>query len=442
MKWVLLILFASCGEHTVPPVLDFSEKFNSQEEVRLEQFIEDVDELEKINGMLSFSPEGTARVPIEIEFSNRPNFNELIFKMLTTKRTEDNFNEWSRIRFKTPQNIPPLKGSLVLNLNFISLPQKNPSSLWLVDGLNKRKLSQWNSFLKITLTAKELEDILKGPAYLALFNEWIEEKGDIITKRTYRVHYSDGQENKVYYVSKLLPYQDFVRFIDIVNFQNLTHEDPFFLHGYSNEEQWWNRELNESKKVLIKASRDRIIHAYQNNLSSYKNILDRENGKAKQSLKIKKTKEGKFYLKIRGQKTVRSVAENNFSRFHIRRYNRWTCTYFSRVIQDKKTIDISEEDLNELRLKIDNVSVRLDEAFFKSSGKDELGAYWTLGFMIAGESIELGLHKQPAWTYTKTGLYDYQCERNLQPLESIDPILTNSEEQMRLSLESWVEKPE
>lgn len=455
MKWLMILLLISCG-HETPPAKNLSDVDGDQiigeNEVQdgVAEYVAEPEMLGEIKGMLSFKANFKL---VEIPFTNSHDLHADTLMMLTKSlkalKKEDYFSEWSRLRHaKLPEFVTD---KAHYEINFTFERQTNiDASIYLNSGKAERKISQWGHHLSVSLSKAEIDGLIKGEAYFFLKSnsrpQLYDHATESIKRKTYRVYFNDGENSKIFYVSKKLPFEELIKKWNLPEPQALGTPGSVLAQGIALS--WWSRDLGEYDKVLAFTSPSKISAAYKEGFTHTKMTLQRNNGTLVNSLKINKSKDARIILKIYAAKSQRTFAEavtqqkrssgggkegNNDSYY---------CYWHSRTVQSEVTSPVALEEIWEnLILKNEKGltdTTTLDLTFIE--GSDERGQFTEMIMNYPGEYLEIGLVPTDAASYVTTGTYHSYCAHYRDKAKGIATAQTNYEGHFTLELDTYVEK--
>lgn len=448
MKWLLIVLVLYSCKHINPPKQDLGDSdgdlIRNNEEVTVEnKFIADYSPLGGMKGIMSFKLDGKK---VELPFTNGKDLKLESFQLLLQNkklsRNEPYFAEHTYLRPASFEG--ELTNANQVNVRLIfDLSSEKPEKLTLVSDKGEMEVGKWAQIMEFTLSSSDFIQVLKGNFRFNLVKSSKKaEKEDTIIEKTYRVFYHDGLESKVFYVSKEFSFERFMELHKILDVIDIT---KFPVHSLeeSSHENWWVKSVNNSDKVLVKASPKSLKESYLSYFKKTEGLIERLNGKSSSVVSLPSKNEAMVWLKLRVERSFKKFIEFAKSK-RVHRGRRdgegsdITCTDHYRVVDSYESVAVTEEDLlSNISLEVNGVPSRLNtiENLELTQMSDELGPYWEVVFQANGEQLSLSLDSLPDSTYVETGIYAANCRGRNVTLE-------NHENKFSVKYESYIEKLE
>jgi hypothetical protein len=457
MKWLLILLLVSCGKNKMPEAVDLNDNDGDQIPNHLEvdesKNIANFVPVDEVNGEMSFFLGNVVKQELILKISNKRDILAESLDILTRSELkqvpEEFFSEWSKITIELPVKLPELPDR-IFDLNLSFLPSKSsPDYILLIKGQEYIKLGDFSPNMKLKLTMKDLDLLLKGDAHLAfgkrtMVQNYVDSQPiqQTIREKTYRVFLNDGDKASILYVAKDYSFNDFLKsrgLNNVINFQNINAFQYNELQA-----QWFYRHLPTGDMVLVKTDQVSMLSSY---LKNYKKIdfnLQRINGNQINSLQINKSPLAMVQLKIRPTQTKRTFREyQDRSLWMIGGGDsKWTCINYHRAIDSEVQVQPSmDEILSNLLFRLNGVTASLAEVDHSISMKDdENGQYLLVSLPKLPESLEVYLQTNANNTFVSTGQYDLNCPKGYPVRGSVSVVPTNIEGHLTLTLEAYVEK--
>jgi hypothetical protein len=455
MKWLLILLLVSCGKNEMPKAIDLNDNDGDQiiNEKDENKNIADFVPVGEVNGEMSFFLGNVVKQELFFKISNKRDILTESLDILTRSELkqvpEEFFSEWSKITIELPVKFPELTDR-IFDLNLSFLPSKSsPDFVLLIKGQEYIKVGDFSPNMKLKLTMKDLELLLKGEAHLAfgkrtMLQHYVDSQPiqHTIREKTYRVLLNDGEKASILYVAKDYPFNNFLKSRGLKSVMNFQDINPF---QYSESQvQWFYRHLPNGDKVLVQTDKSSMLVSY---LKNYKKIdfnLQRVNGNQINSLQINKNPLAMVQLKIRPIQTKRTFREyQDRSNWMIGRGDsKWTCVNYHRAIDTEVQVQTSmDEILSNLLFRLNGVTATLAEVDHSISLKeDENGQYLLVSLPKLPEVLEVYLQTNANNTFVFTGQYDLSCPKGYPVRGSVSVVPTNIEGHLSLILEAYVEK--
>jgi len=450
MKWLILILFISCGKHESPSAIDLRDEdgdqiLNYMEASQEQKHIANFETLGAIKGTLKIHHLN----PVEIKFSNEASEKTKALKTITGRDNDlshrDYFSEWNDLKLRGSKDSLNLEHKIyILDLNFDS-PGVKPDELYLVDGNERTLLGNWIQSMRITLSHDKVLRILSGKSHFSLKKKLPEVFKDYMTpdqsikEKTYRVFLFDGKKSTVYYVSKDLPFENFkhLKGVDIAN--TYAEDEIFFNASKVNIQAWYERKFKNGDQALVYSYPHQLKEILLNRFEYKKNIIQRTNGIPHAPLTLPSSK-GSVYLRVKGMKTQRQFKES----VHPRRYHRGGslreegyyayCDHHIREVSSELNTPATLNDfMKELEMTMGEIE-RLEEYAFSES------AIWELKIRSYNQGASLNVHPLPPTNNVITGEYKTLCANNEGAGALMPAQKTSIEGNLVFEIESYVEK--
>ncbi|HXH29917.1 MAG TPA: hypothetical protein VNJ01_03825 [Bacteriovoracaceae bacterium] len=465
MHWIIFFLLISCGKQKTPALKDLNDSdgdqiVNEDERSEIDKYVANVKSVKRISGSVRFYEGKT----LEFEFSNQTDLRKAILQLATEPRNslreEVYFTEWSRLRF-SPDTFEALSQEFY-HLNFaFNFSEDLPLELILVRQDSQVSYGAVSSSMNLEFTKGDLKDLLTGRSFLHISSSdysspyYRVKKEDSIKEQTYRIFFSGDKETKVYYVSKELPLEKFLSYLNVPSSSDPEKFDFFFSSDLKAINQWWLRKVGKSDVVLALASMPELSRAFVSTLSTSSKVVSRANGVPQTSFIINKPAGSKLFLRIRP-----TISQNVFKETHplgdyylprspftsglwsmsprsyLQKCVNHTRTNAGEVILQPKLADFTDGvtfSSGKNDISADVRKRRLEEKF------DQSGVYWEMMLETKTDMVEMSVTNLPAATFVKTGIFDIKCPVRLLDLK-INPGLTNNEREFKMNVEAFIEK--
>jgi len=309
----ILILVIACGKHEMPEKQDLRDSdgdqiSNNLEAEGIDKYIADVTPF-KVQAELKIQ-QGIAAIKIHsLLLENNTNLaafsKDLMVKHPKKLPIDDYFSEFSVLRIQNKfEPIPVTEEETPIKIQFDNMKgQIKNLSLLLSD--KKIFLGSWEDTIQLKLKKNHLMAILKGEAFLALsknikLNSYAEQtQEESIKEKTYRVFMDNGNEVKIYYVSKELSFKDFLKHLKVDMYKMIEDQNLLSKGIQSDLPEWWVKSFNNSDKVVINADLRSLSEHYFLGFKKSGAAINRKNGYSDKLITIKKELEGKALVKIR-----------------------------------------------------------------------------------------------------------------------------------------------
>ncbi len=444
MKFLILMLFISCG-HETPPEKDLADSDGDQirnyleESSDLKKYTASTKPFKKMKAKLSFRANTQL---VTLEMSNVSDLEKITHSLMTKRKDlmkkEDFFDEWSKLRPMNPDLGLKLLGKIYEVTLLFDDSDENPDSI----QLNGSHLADFKKEVKVYLTGKIIEDLLNSRTFLTLARKdsdrvWSADSD--IRKKTYRVYWNDGNGSQIFYVSKELPLEKFLQLNGILNYQ------PFSEYGtlsWNDESKgWWIRDLGAGDWVVIASSERELAEAREKNFDKSTHEVQRLNGQGKGILNLVKAPEARLFLKIRGWKSLNTYRERVTTSVRGAGHQEGTqkCWHWHRdVLPSGDLLITTEEILSSILLATGSKIIPASDLRASAlEGLDEQGSYLELMIDSTETNFSLQLPSLPATTFTRTGVYQWECEAIARETGGKR---TNDEGHFHLSVSAYIEK--
>ncbi len=456
MKILLIaLLLLSCGKKEEPKALDYSDSDGDQRLNHLEQGLDkhvaNFEGLGPVDGILRIHGDRL----LETEFTNQHPLGDRIADLLVRSENRimaDGFlDENSRLHLvqKFPSNASSTNVTQ-LSIRF-SGASAQADELILVTTEARVLIAKWAREMKFNLSAEQLRALTRGDAYLAVRRRpargkfFSEDAEQSIREKSYRVYLHDGNTGSAYYVSRELPFEEFLRAKEIAPFV-VTSEDTFFFSDpLVPEEGWFLRELRNGDRIVMHSRFDELRARFLSRFTAHRIVLERINGVPTSSLALGNSAGAKVYLRIRsGEQVTRRFKEFREVRTHAQKEGSREgsggayvdCTHFLRKIDDEQ---MKSTTLAEFMTHLVNGVEFLAKATV-TDGVDAHGGYWEVMLDNLSPQKELTLSSRAEDTFTVTGEYRNNCRGKVRSRRGDARERVNSEGKLSFLLESYVEK--
>ncbi len=446
MKWFILLILISCG-HDSPPAQDTADSDGDQ----IPNYLESSDELKKYTASVTPFAEMKATLSfkadlkvITVDLSNESDLYKTSYTLLTKRHDllnkEGHFSEWATLRTSTvvPQLSLPEKAYEV-TLRFQD-SKEFPDHILLGENL----LSDFQPVMKFHLQRKDLEEVLSSKTFLSMRRKgaetpWSQDAN--VRQRTYRVFWNDGKTTNVYYVSRELTLERFLLLMKVTHPRYV--EDEGKLSWHDENKDWWVRDLGNQDKVVVKASEKDIAKEREKNFVKILQEVTRTNGKMTKVTRIEKHPDARLILKLRGTREARTFKEavRTFKRSGGHEEGPMNCYEWSRSIVSSGSLRLSSEEiLNTIKVQSELKAFSSQElAASAIEASDDEGPYLEVALETSDKAIQLTIPDRPYTTYTRTGVYQYECDAIPRKTGGD---LTNDEGHFGLRVDAYIEKLE
>lgn len=274
--------------------------------------------------------------------------------------------------------------------------------------------------LKLTLSQDEILKLNSG-SLEATFSGEYEKRIKEIQDKTYKVIYVSSHSSNLFYVSKNLSFQRFLkeRKLDIP--KEMPLKDLFFLKDNS-EGALWKRQIGEDI-ILFEGTLHDLHLAYLKNFNVFSSQLTRTNGQGiSESVKLKAS--GKSFLRLKGESTNR-----NF----LKTVAHYGCNESGTVVTS--TAHSESPKLLSLNAIKENIVVLNPESMKYYQLDNDL----IVDPPASLNSLNLGLTQRPEETFEES---NYQIETCFLGRENIikHPERLNREVEFKLNITTYLEK--
>lgn len=466
MKWILfLALITACGKHQQPSPQDIGDSdgdqiVNKDEANTLAKYIAEIVSIEEVIVSMSILSGRHLLTKQEISLNNRFDIEsysrELILRNRKTLKKENHFSEWSLLRIQKKVDLN-LEDSALFDIKLKFHEMKNtPHNLFFVSSDETVKLSSWSKNISLTLSKNKIEAILRGEAHFALGREnhrphyYLANQEQTIHDKTYRVFMNNGNSTTIYYVSKELHLEDFLKMMKIGLFDYIDQENLLTTRNKSSGSRWWVRDIDENNKVVLKDTLQSLKDSYMKGFSKQNIKVARTNGVIKNKLTISKNTSARFMVKIYGLKAM------NIFKLSKKKES-WRscggggkegdggcrptqCQVHYRTIERtlSGTIDY-QEVLDNLMITSGGKFLYIDELNAELTlGEDKKGPFLEMIFDTDLETLEVSLINKDKTSYHEVGSYKAECRGPDQ--YALKSKMYNEEANMDLTIEAYVEK--
>lgn len=462
MKFLfLLLLIIGCGKQE-GSAIDYHDNDGDQipnylEVEEFKKYVADVDPIGKVSGRISFNHKnGTT-----LNFSNRVDLKDDVLRFMAGRENsnskDDYFSEWTKLHMETPQKLEELKlPSYSVHIH-MTAQAAEPEEIFLVHDKTFRKLGNWDQYLKVELTADELNNLSQGKAYLSLQKKFYQsnyamENSEItIRDKNNRLYLLEKGKSSILYVSKDLSLDDLLGYLKISSVSIVEEKKLFYMSNAESKPQWFIRQFENGDSVLAFTTIQDIREEFLNRFTYNKTNLVRENGETTSALNFVNQEGAQVYLRLRPSQTLRKFSEASERRKHVEGggggkdgngTTNYHCTHFLRNIKSEEVVTPSLEEIFQgLSLTSQGNKFHFDPyANTQVEEKmDEKGIFWEME-MPSNRAIKLSLNPAEKSSYVITGQYDVKCADGNRPRNNSAAYSTNIEGKLIIEIESYVEK--
>lgn len=450
MKWLMFIIFISCGKHQSPPAVDLQDLdgdhvLNYQEKNDLEKYTANFEPLGSVKGIIKFNHTS----PMEVAFSNKVDSKFESLKLLVGREDDtlhrQYYSEWNTVDLSQVIKLDDLKHALyTVHIQFETNETK-PEEVVLLNDKGQLSLGKWKPIMRVEISAKNLKELMSGKSHLAFQKrfkktEFHEQSADeSIKENTYRIYHFDGEKSSVYYVSKTLSFEKFKQLHSIKNSIPYEMDRFFFLDSLEEGPQWFERHFTNGDKALAYASENLLNEHLLKRFHYKKTVISRENGKPVKALHLHESPNARIFMKMTSFKTQRSFHEARERRnYRIGNLSRegyeFSCDHKLRHVSDEKLVTTSIQDF------YDNVEVQNGELIQIEENRHKSHFLWKMKFQSKDGNTSFSLKPRDLTTYVITGEYSPTCQDQGKIIKVDDSYEMNTEGKMSFEIESYVEK--
>ncbi len=450
MKWIILMILISCGKKEEPVRIDIGDNDGDQllnyEENSIDQHIADTNSIGKVRGVIRFDHEGFKEIPFSNEINLKENSKKLIVMNENHLQHEDFFSEWKKIRLIHPIKIDPIHHQYAISLKFEAGSQE-ANEVFLDSKNGQIFLGKWSQSMDFEISGENIRNLLNGDSHILLKNKFKHstlfrhDASSTIREKTYRVHFNDGTEARILYVSKDLSFPGVHQLLKVAS-STEVNDDLLFSETIGKDTRWFSREFGNGDKVLVKTSLDELKKYHLNGYEYKKTEVIRENGVPQSALNLNNKAGAKVFLRIR---SVVKISRTFFEGSVVKNYSQgstgYNCTHYHRSIKLEK---MSHPDLSFLKANLAVLSngnkLSTDPFNFDKFNQKEDGheVIWEIMPEMPPGNLELKLIPHTPDNYVPTGEYQIACPQGLQKIPS--PVFLSSEGVLSFIVESYVEK--
>jgi hypothetical protein len=458
MKWLILFLAIACGRHEEPLFQDLRDFDGDQilnyQEFGSDKIIANVESPGEVKGIIRFLANQLHEVP----FSNSIDKKNLITQLLIANedymKETPVFSEWMNLHLKTSEPVILKAKQYPIQLTFESSTGQL-DKLAIFSGKEFVVLGTWSPFMKIELSSETLNDLLSGKKILAVKRKlkrsplFEKETEETIKEKTVRLYFFDGKMARISYISNQMMMKEILEVFDIKKSQTVDIKSLIF-NFLSDEVRWFQRELRNGDKILIKSSEIELQKELLKGFEYKKSLISRENGfQAKTSYLFNK-KGAKIFLRIRNVvRKDRIFKDRIVSKVHGRygsaRLGDWSpgynCDHYLREIADETVSFPDQEELIDhliLSPRIAGENLLPTESLEEKFGEE--GAFWDGSLIATEENLIMGIESSPLYTFTVTGEIKNSCRDDITAGNRFASYSTHPEGKFSFVLESYVEK--
>lgn len=457
MKYlVLMLLITACGKHEQPVAKDLRDSdgdqiVNDKEQSEIDKYIADVTPFANVQAEMKIKQGLAALQSYSFMLGNDSNISayskDLMVKHPKTLPVDEYFSEFSLLRIKSEKaSVTITEEETPVQIVFKNL-KGQPKVLSLIAHGKKIYLGTWTDTIDVKLKREHLLAILEGEAFLALSRNTRNQMNtdqsqeDAIKEKTYRVFVNDGQEAKVYYVSKELSFNDFLMNMKITSYKMIEDVNLLSKGIKSDVPAWWVKNMNGSDKVVVKTDLRSLSEHYFMGFNKLVINAQRINGAATSSAILKKEYESKALLKIRPFKTHISFDETEMTEKYGQgggrdNSDRFTCRNNYRLPRSENQTSASFNFLHE------NIQIHAEGAliynFHMEQLEDEMGPFFEIEIPSGISQVNISLKDVAKSEYFQVGMYKSHCHNGVAN-RPIVPDLRTSEGKLDLQIEAFVE---
>ncbi len=454
MKHLLLLIILSACNHEMPAKKNLADTDGDQirdeyESSESQRYIADVTPLGKIKMELTFQQGRQAIESPAIQLENFNSLDEYILKLMVknvkTLPMNDYFFEFSEMKVTSGEYPKEINQERVgIRLKLIETDQTVQVG-YFEEG-NHKSMGDIHKVRDFILPKSEVDNLISGKAYLTIssnikkpFYEMTQHQ--TIKEKTYRVYFRDEEGTKVYYVANELNFKDFLKVLNINEYQMIDEVSLLTTTYDLQESSWWVRNLNATDKVVVKENLKNLSDEYLLGFEQDKIKMVRKNGVTNRTLDFSKDMNARALLKIRSLKTINEFSTRTAKEYYIngRRSEGEMCTSVNhyRSIKDVFETTYSEDDFkNDFQLIADN---NLVNNFELKPSEDEKGFFWELTVPEGISNFKLILNNLPESDYLRLGNFKSSCF-SFQNGPKPGKVLVTPEAELSLEIETYLEK--
>lgn len=439
MKWLIFLVLFSCGKNETPSLLDLEDRDGDQiidhEEIGMDKYLADFQPLGLVSGKMKIF----ADTIIEAQLSNDEDLREKVLDVLVANPTlykpDEYFSDWNRLAItQVPKtNIKADKYSV--HLSFETNGQK-PEGIELVSGRNSKDFGEWSAYMKISLKAEEIENLLTGKSYFKLKKKFIrsnyyrKDADQTIKEKSYRVYYYDGEKAKIIYASKLLPLEKLLDHLGIDQVYELNDDDLFFSSRVTSETKWYLKSFDNGDQALVKTP---MIDAKNNFIKRFNvktQYVTRTHGEPENAVSLSSNGKNKVYLRIRS-------SDRHLTKWGTSNYpGTGKCRRITMVKLWAEVVNL-EMIIANLDFFVENQSIKQDimKSSFLESGLDKRGLIWEMKIENALPLLSINIAPLPRSEFVQFKKSQPDCPGDSKKLYS-------PERAFFFEIESYVEKTE
>lgn len=402
MKWIIFILLFSCGKNkniTQQKIsdIDGDQILDSQEVSALDKFIAQVDLVPEVKGAIYKSNQQKNGSDFGIRLSSAAKLKEQSLLLLIGQQKSNAFAFFSEQKILNVdlQNGIPIEESAYIDLDLIfDQSSYQPVELLYTNAITTKSLGRWDQHMQISLSKEEYNNILLKKAYLSLkLNEQDayyninRKKNEEIESKTYRIFYFDDNLAKTIYVSKQMPFLDFIEKYGIAEAKDITLSRPVHLMEKNVIKSWWYKKIDEKNFVIGNISPKEMINFQEINLKKVAGTVSRSDGEPRGKIIVNFQKQNTIRLKLRGEIVTRSFTLTTEDIFPPVSNN--PCKYYFRNLIEDQHRSIQKDELNALSIYQDGQKTKLNELsnYSIKEKNDELGNFFEVEFVSNAKEV-------------------------------------------------------
>lgn len=425
MKWLILIILFSCGKNkslTQSKIsdIDGDQILDFQEASGLDKFIAQVDSVPEIKGSLYKSNQQMNGSDFGIRLTSEAKLKEQsLFLLLGTQKENaaQFFSEQKTLNIDLGNGIP-LEESAYIDIDLVfDQSSYHPVELLYTNAVTTKSLGEWHQHMQISLSKEEYNKILLRKSYLSLkLNEQDayynnnRKKNEEIESKTYRIFYFDDNISKTIYVSKQMPFLDFIERYGITKARDITLSRPVHLMEKNIIKSWWYKKVDEKNFVIGNISPTEMINFQEANLKTVTGAVSRSFGEPKEKIIINFQKQNTIRLKLRGE-----IATRNFTlttKDALQHLSNNPCKHYLRNIIEDQPRSIRKDELSAVSIYQDGNKIKLNELtnFSIKEKNDQLGNFFEVEFISNAKEMIFILDPLRMTTHLISGTYQNTCD--------------------------------
>lgn len=451
----ILLILAACGKHEMPVEKDLGDTDGDQipneyEDSNFNKYVANITPIGGVKGRITFKQGKVSPIETVIELKNDKDISsyskDLLVKSINAISVDDYFSQYTLLNTDKTKSAAPLTQEKI----FVNISLENNTrsvDLYLKSKDKSEFLGTFREFINIQFSKGILSKIISGESVLAITNKGTNKSAfssvdTTIKEKSYRVFYDDGNETKIFYVSREMNFDVFLDHLRIDELYPINEVDLLSTNYFFRSPVWWVRDLNSHDKILVKDDIKNLSLHYLKSFAYSDAKIIRTNGYVNGALAIQKSNFAKALIKIRAN-SVRNIF-NQFDKassyitgspYHGSDVQH-NCIISSRQLQGEQIIPVDENILRQSMKVL--INKQLNTSYKLVPGQDEKGYFWEIQLDSNTTNLEIYLENSPQSSYLPVGVYSTNCRGANNPRVNTTPI--NLESQFNIFFETFVEK--